>query len=286
MARCLAGGMIELVSPNTEQVIGSVAEAGDADMDAAVAAAREAFDHGPWGRMWPAERLPYLKAMADHLETRIAELARAWTLQMGGLASFAGPMHGGAVMGLRGIIGMAENFEYVQQRPSMAAAAGLIAYEPVGVVAAIAPWNGPFGIMLNKVAYALAGGCTVIMKPSPETPLETYIIAEAAEAAGLPAGRGQSGLRPPRGERPSGVQSAASIKSASPDRRWRASASPAFAANASRAARWSWAGNPRRSCATIFRYRSCRRLAHRHAQHAERAGLRDAQPGDGAAQTP
>jgi acyl-CoA reductase-like NAD-dependent aldehyde dehydrogenase len=58
----------------------------------------------------------------------------------------------------------------------------------VGVVAAIAPWNGPYGIMLNKVAYALAAGCCVIMKPSPETPLEAYIIAEAAEAAGIPAG--------------------------------------------------------------------------------------------------
>jgi acyl-CoA reductase-like NAD-dependent aldehyde dehydrogenase len=90
-------------------------------------------------------------------------------------------------MGLRGIIGMAENFEYVQPRPS-SVAAGIVAYEPVGVVAAIAPWNAPFGIMLNKVAYALAGGCTVVMKPSPETPLETYIIAEAAEAAGLPPG--------------------------------------------------------------------------------------------------
>jgi acyl-CoA reductase-like NAD-dependent aldehyde dehydrogenase len=64
----------------------------------------------------------------------------------------------------------------------------IVAHEPVGVVAAIAPWNAPYGIMLNKVAYALAAGCTVIMKPSPETPLETYIIAEAAEAAGVPAG--------------------------------------------------------------------------------------------------
>jgi len=65
---------------------------------------------------------------------------------------------------------------------------GLVAYEPVGVVAAIAPWNGPYGIMLNKVAYALAAGCCVIMKPSPETPLEAYIIAEAAQEAGVPAG--------------------------------------------------------------------------------------------------
>jgi aldehyde dehydrogenase (NAD+) len=183
-----SGRMIELVSPNTEQVIGSVAEADEADMDAAVAAAREAFDNGPWGRMGPAERLPYLKKMADHLEARIDEIARAWTLQMGGLKSFGGPMTAGGVIGLRGIIKMAEDFTWVEQRPSMAAAVGLIAYEPVGVVAAIAPWNGPFGIMLNKVAYALAGGCTVIMKPSPETPLETYIIAEAAETAGLPAG--------------------------------------------------------------------------------------------------
>ncbi len=60
--------------------------------------------------------------------------------------------------------------------------------EPVGVVAAIAPWNMPYAIMTQKVAPALVAGCTVIMKPSPETPLEAYIIAEAAEKAGLPPG--------------------------------------------------------------------------------------------------
>ena len=64
----------------------------------------------------------------------------------------------------------------------------VIAREPVGVVVGIAPWNAPFGIMANKVFYALVAGCTIIMKPSPETPLEAYIIAEAAEAAGLPPG--------------------------------------------------------------------------------------------------
>jgi aldehyde dehydrogenase (NAD+) len=70
----------------------------------------------------------------------------------------------------------------------MAVNSAVVAQEPVGVVAAIAPWNAPYGIMLNKVAYALAAGCTVIMKPSPETPLEAYIIAEAAQAAGVPPG--------------------------------------------------------------------------------------------------
>jgi aldehyde dehydrogenase (NAD+) len=183
-----SGRMIELVSPNTEQVIGSVAEANDDDMDAAVAAARTAFDHGPWSRMSPADRIVVLKSMSAHLHARTGELARAWTLQMGGLASFAGPMHGGSTKTLDAIIKIAESFTFVEQRSSRVAHTALVTFEPVGVVVAIAPWNAPYGIMLNKVAYALAAGCTVIMKPSPETPLEAYIIAEAAEAAGVPAG--------------------------------------------------------------------------------------------------
>lgn len=183
-----SGRMIDPVSPNSEQVIGSVAEADEADMDAAATAARGAFDHGPWSRMAPAERVAILKAMSAHLHARNEEIARAWTLQMGGLASFAGPMAAGSTMTLDGIIAMAEKFAFVEQRPSHAVHTALVVHEPVGVVAAIAPWNGPYGIMLNKVAYALATGCTVIMKPSPETPLEAYIIAEAAEAAGVPAG--------------------------------------------------------------------------------------------------
>jgi acyl-CoA reductase-like NAD-dependent aldehyde dehydrogenase len=183
-----SGRMIELISPNSEQVFGAVAEADAVDMDAAVAAARAAFDSGPWAGMAPAERIAGLRRMVGHLHAREGEIARAWTWQMGGLASFAGPMTAGATMTLDQIIAMAERFAFVEQRPSTGAAVGLVAYEPVGVVAAIAPWNGPYGIMLNKVGFALAAGCTIVMKPSPETPLEAYIIAEAAEAAGLPPG--------------------------------------------------------------------------------------------------
>ena len=183
-----SGRLIELVSPDTEQVIGHVAEADEADMDAAVAAARAAFDHGPWPSTPPAERIAAFRRIVVHLRARVDELARCWTAQMGGLASFSGPMHAGSVAVLEGIAAIAEGFAFVEQRPSMGAAAGFVVHEPVGVVAAIAPWNGPFGIMANKVAYALLAGCPVIMKPSPETPLEAYIIAEAAEAAGLPAG--------------------------------------------------------------------------------------------------
>lgn len=180
--------LIDLISPDTEQVIARVAEADDVDADRAVAAARHAFDHGPWPHMAPAERIAAFRRMIAHLEPRVPELARAWTAQMGGLAAFAGPMHAGSLAALDQIAGFAETFAFVEQRPSLAAACALVVHEPVGVVAAIAPWNAPFGIMANKLAYALLTGCTVIMKPSPETPLEAYILAEAAEAAGIPAG--------------------------------------------------------------------------------------------------
>lgn len=183
-----SGRQLEMVSPNTEAVIARCAEADESDMDAAVAAARDAFDRGPWPSTPPAERVAKFRQMVAHLETRVPELAKCWTAQMGGLASFAGPMHGGSVATLGQIANYAESFEFVEQRATVGAAVGLVVHEPVGVVAAIAPWNGPFGIMANKVAYALLTGCTVIMKPSPETPLEAYIIAEAAEAAGLPPG--------------------------------------------------------------------------------------------------
>jgi acyl-CoA reductase-like NAD-dependent aldehyde dehydrogenase len=183
-----SGRTIELVSPDTERVIGAVAEADAQDIDAAVAAARQAFDAGPWGRMGPAGRVAVLERMSQQLHAREAELARAWTLQMGGLAAFAGPMTAGSTMAYDQIVGIARQFAFVETRPSPVVKSAIVAQEPVGVVAAIAPWNAPYGIMLNKVAYALAAGCTVIMKPSPETPLEAYIIAEAAEAAGVPPG--------------------------------------------------------------------------------------------------
>ena len=183
-----SGRMIELVSPNSEQVVGAVAEADEQDMDAAVAAAREAFDHGPWPRMSVGERNEVMKKITAHLRSREGELAKAWTAQMGGLASFAPGMVAGATAQFDQTREVGANFDYIQQRETHAAEVAYLVHEPVGVVASIAPWNGPYGIMASKVANALITGCTVIMKPSPETPLEAYIIAEACEAAGVPAG--------------------------------------------------------------------------------------------------
>ena len=182
----LSGDSIEIVNPNSEEVVARVGEAGKADMDRAVEAARQAFDHGPWPTTPPAERGAALMRMAEALEKRVPELAKAWTAQVGGLASFAPQMHGGAVMQMKGIAAMGESFAWTETKKGQVVDTAILAREPVGVVAGIAPWNAPFGIMLNKVAYSLIAGCTIVMKPSPETPLEAYIIAEAAEEAGLP----------------------------------------------------------------------------------------------------
>ena len=184
----LSGESIEVESPVSEEIVARVAAAGNADMDRAVEAARQAFDHGPWPATPPAERGAMLMKLADALERRVPEIAAAWCAQIGGLEKNSIPMQMGSVMGLRGIAALGESFPWTETRKGMMVDTAIIAREPVGVVVGIAPWNAPFGIMMNKVAYSLIAGCTVIMKPSPETPLEAYIIAEAAEEAGLPPG--------------------------------------------------------------------------------------------------
>jgi len=182
-------GRLHPVNPATEQVVATVAEASEADMDRAVAAARRAFDEGPWPRFSHAERAQYVARLAELLEQRTPQLAALWTEQMGGLASFAPRMTGGATFQLKYFAGLAATYPFETRQPSsMGPGTAIIVREPVGVVAAIAPWNAPYGIMTQKIGPALVAGCTVIMKPSPETPLEAYVIAECAEAAGFPPG--------------------------------------------------------------------------------------------------
>jgi acyl-CoA reductase-like NAD-dependent aldehyde dehydrogenase len=185
----VAGGRIEVVSPDTEQVSAVVGEATEPDMDAAVSAAREAFDRGPWPHMEPAERAAVVRRMAGLLQERQDELARAFVAEIGALASFAPIAAMGATGTFASYANIAETYAWVKEEPSTVPGHKvLVVREPVGVVAAISPWNMPYAIMAQKVAPALVAGCTVIMKPSPETPLDAYIIAEAAERAGLPPG--------------------------------------------------------------------------------------------------
>ncbi|HSV57478.1 MAG TPA: aldehyde dehydrogenase [Variovorax sp.] len=183
------GGRIEVVSPNTEEVIATVAEATEGDIDAAVAAARDAFDRGPWPRLRPAERADWLRKLSAALEARLPELAKAWVEQTGALAAVAPFVVGAGKFWFDYYADMAASFPFEEPRtPFDGAGSAFLRREPVGVVAAIAPWNNPFGIMTGKIAPALLAGCTVVMKPAPETPIEAYLIAEAAEQVGLPPG--------------------------------------------------------------------------------------------------
>jgi aldehyde dehydrogenase (NAD+) len=183
------GGRIEVVSPQNENVVITVAEATESDMDDAVSAARRAFDSGPWPRLTHQERAAYLRKLSAALEPRLPELSRAWVEQTGALASVAPFVIGGGKQWFDFYADMADKFDWEERRAlGDAPGFGLVVREPVGVYVAIAPWNNPFGIMTGKIAPALLAGCTVIMKPAPETPIEAHIIAEAADSVGLPEG--------------------------------------------------------------------------------------------------
>ncbi|WP_053179606.1 aldehyde dehydrogenase [Pseudomonas kilonensis] len=183
------GGRIDVISAHSEQVIARVAEATEEDVDLAVLAARRAFDSGPWPRLSPAERAEYLRRLSAALAPRLPELAQAWAEQIGALASVSPFVVGAGHYWFDYYAQLAGQFEFEASHPPMdGRGRALVVREAVGVVAAIAPWNNPFGIMAGKLAPALLAGCTVIMKPAPETPIEAYIIAEAAEQIGLPAG--------------------------------------------------------------------------------------------------
>lgn len=180
---------IEVISAHSENVIARVAEASETDMDRAVEAARQAFDSGPWPRLDPQERAQWLQKLHDTLKQRVPELAQAWTDQIGALTSVSPFVVGAGLQTLQFVIDQAATYPFVEHHvPADGRGEAMIVREPVGVTVAIVPWNNPFGIMISKVASALLTGCTVIMKPAPETPVEAYIIAEAADAIGLPAG--------------------------------------------------------------------------------------------------
>jgi acyl-CoA reductase-like NAD-dependent aldehyde dehydrogenase len=225
------GARIDIISPSTEEIVGSVAEASQADVDRAVAAARHAFDHGPWPRMSGPERAAKLREIADRLAARASDFARAWSLQVGIPFAQIEPM----AAYFRGYFdyfaGLADQgFEEI--RTPAQGGSCVVVREPVGVTAAIVPWNAPLATMLLKVAPALAAGCTVIAKPSPETPLKSA----------CPKGFSRSS---PRIARFPTISSATrmSTRSASPDRRRPACISPRSAAAGWRATPWNWAGS-------------------------------------------
>jgi aldehyde dehydrogenase (NAD+) len=178
----------DVISPRTEEVIGRVPLAVPADIDRAVAAARAAFDDGEWPRWAPADRAAALRGLADRLDRRADELAELGVDESGYPIAFSEAYM--AVMpsiNLRTYADLCETYPFEEERVS-AAAHSLVLREPVGVVAAIPPFNGPLTLGTQKAAPALAAGCTVILKAPVQNPLACYVLAEAAEEAGLPPG--------------------------------------------------------------------------------------------------
>jgi aldehyde dehydrogenase (NAD+) len=178
----------DVIDSGTEQVYFRVAEAQASDMDRAVAAARRAFDEGPWPTLPHAERARYLQGIATGLRDRAEDIGQIWPRESGALYSMA---RYGAV-GIAGAFdyyaGLADTFPFEElARPSQGQF-GLLVREPVGVVGAIIPWNAPIGLITYKLAPALLAGCTVVLKCSPEAPGDAYVVAEIAEAIGLPPG--------------------------------------------------------------------------------------------------
>ncbi len=179
---------LEVVAPHNEELLLSYREATPADIDAAVAAARTAFDSGPWPRLSPQERGAALRVVAAKLRERLPELAEAWTGQVGAVLGFTKMASGQSPDLFDFYAGLCDTYPFVEERRRSSGGLARVVQEPAGVVAAITPWNAPLVLLCYKVAAGLAAGCTIVAKPSPETPIDAYILAECIEAAGLPAG--------------------------------------------------------------------------------------------------
>ena len=181
---------ITAIAASTEEVIGSTPEAQEADVDAAVVAARRAFvDPSGWAHWSPADRATAMERLADILERRAEEIVQRVSAQNGMPVAVARQLEGSfPVALLRYYAGLAKESWLEETRKGLFGGTISVRREPLGVVGAIVPWNFPQTLAAFKYAPALAAGCTLIIKPSPETVLDSYVFAESVAEAGLPPG--------------------------------------------------------------------------------------------------
>lgn len=182
------GAEVDVISPSTEEVVARVISPGPQDADRAVAAARKAFDEGPWPRMTVEERIEVCTRLADELEARLDDLNRAWTFEVGA-PKFHGDMinSGAGRLVWRNAIAAAAEIQWEESRKS-ATGEVLLRREPIGTALGILTYNGPVVLMGMKVIPGLLAGCTFVIKHAPEDPLTSRLVAEAVEAAGFPEG--------------------------------------------------------------------------------------------------
>lgn len=180
--------VIEVHSPATGEYVGKVPMAAAADVDAAVAAARKAFDEGPWPRMTPQERQAVISNAVKLIEDRddlFKFLLKAETGQPQMIVDMM--QYGAALSGLQYYSTAADKFTWSDIRDGIYGQT-LVLREPIGVVGAVAAWNVPLFLAANKLGPALLAGCTVVLKPAAETPLSVNALAEVFAEAGLPEG--------------------------------------------------------------------------------------------------
>jgi acyl-CoA reductase-like NAD-dependent aldehyde dehydrogenase len=183
------GERLDVVSPSSLQTIGHVTAATGADVDRAVEAARSALTAPAWAGLTPADRGALLGRLADALEARAEEFADLISAEMGSPRKWATFGQVGTALGvLRTYASLATTFTFTETRRSAMGGDVVVRQLPVGVVGAILPWNAPLFTAALKVAPALAAGCTVVIKPSPEAPLALARLTELFHEVGLPPG--------------------------------------------------------------------------------------------------
>jgi aldehyde dehydrogenase (NAD+) len=178
---------VTVIDPSTEAAMLDLPLADRTDVDRAIAAARAAFDDGPWPRMTGRERSVYLKRFVTLLAQRSDLLTRLSTAQVGMPISLAANLIRTGLARYEYYAELAGSFSFEDRRPTTRGHAR-VRREPVGVAALISPWNATFPITAHKLGAALAAGCSCIVKSPTESPLEGLIVAECAHEAGLPAG--------------------------------------------------------------------------------------------------
>ena len=175
-----------VVNPSTEEVDAVISLGGREDTNSAVAAARAAFPE--WMNTPPSERISLVERLKDEYEKRADELATVISLEMGAPIDMARTQQvGTGVSHLQSFINVAKNFQF--DRPlGNHAPEDRVVYEPIGVCALITPWNWPMNQICLKVVAAAIAGCTMVLKPSEESPLSGIVFANAMHAAGFPPG--------------------------------------------------------------------------------------------------
>jgi aldehyde dehydrogenase (NAD+) len=182
----LDGKPLEVINPANEEAYATISAGSSADIDAAVAAARKAFDG--WSRTTKEERIAYLEKIAAIYETRMDEMAQAIMLEMGAPITLARESQ--AFVGLshlKAFISVFKDYK-LESTPLADRPEQKIVHEPIGVVGLITPWNWPMNQISLKVIPAIAVGCTVVLKPSEIAPMSAMLFAEFVDEAGLPAG--------------------------------------------------------------------------------------------------